>query len=97
MVPLVGQRVRFYEPYRPSQVRWGGIGTIVDVGAPDDPRTRVMGARAFRRLPHDVDRGVAIGAGELSSVVPLGRRQCSGRSVLTRSPIDVTEVKFAGD
>jgi hypothetical protein len=31
MVPLVGQRVRFYEPYRPSQVRWGGIGTIVDV------------------------------------------------------------------
>jgi hypothetical protein len=27
--------------------------------------------------------------------IPLGRRRCPGRSVLTRSPIDVTEVKFA--
>jgi hypothetical protein len=28
---LVGTKVRFYEPYRPSQVRWGVVGVIVDV------------------------------------------------------------------
>jgi hypothetical protein len=28
---LVGNRVRFHEPYRPPQVRWAAIGVIVDV------------------------------------------------------------------
>jgi hypothetical protein len=32
MIPfVVGTKVRFHEPYRPSQVRWGTIGTIVDM------------------------------------------------------------------
>jgi hypothetical protein len=32
MVPFaVGTKVRFHEPYRPSQVRWGTLGTVVDV------------------------------------------------------------------
>jgi hypothetical protein len=26
----LGTKVRFYEPYRPSQVRWGTVGTIID-------------------------------------------------------------------
>jgi hypothetical protein len=28
---LVGTRVRFHEPYRPPQVRWGATGVIVDM------------------------------------------------------------------
>jgi hypothetical protein len=28
---LVGTKVRFYEPYRPAQVRWGSTGTVVDI------------------------------------------------------------------
>jgi hypothetical protein len=31
VILLVGKRVRFYEPHRPPQVRWGMIGTVVDV------------------------------------------------------------------
>jgi hypothetical protein len=32
MTPLlVGTRVRFHELYRPPQVRWGAVGTIVDM------------------------------------------------------------------
>src|SRR5580658_2582247 len=31
MVPIVGKKVRFYDPYRPPQVRWGTVGVIVDV------------------------------------------------------------------
>jgi hypothetical protein len=31
MPPSVGTRVRFYEPYRPSQVRWGTIGVVVNL------------------------------------------------------------------
>jgi hypothetical protein len=27
----VGTKVRFMEPYRPSQVRWGEIGVIIDM------------------------------------------------------------------
>jgi hypothetical protein len=53
----------------------------------------LLGPSSLRRLHHAVDRGVAIGAGELSSVAPLDIRR---RSDLTRSPIDATEVKFAG-
>jgi hypothetical protein len=29
MIPL--KKVRFYEPHRPPQVRWGAIGVIVDM------------------------------------------------------------------
>jgi hypothetical protein len=53
----------------------------------------VLGPRSVWRLHHPVGRGVAIGVGELSSMGPLDRRR---RSDLTRSPIDATEVKFAG-
>jgi hypothetical protein len=28
---FVGTKVRFLERYRPPQVRWGAVGTIVDV------------------------------------------------------------------
>jgi hypothetical protein len=28
---LVGTKVRFYEPYRPSQARWGVVGVIIDM------------------------------------------------------------------
>jgi hypothetical protein len=28
---MVGRKVRFYEKYRPPQVRWGATGVIVDV------------------------------------------------------------------
>jgi hypothetical protein len=32
MIPfVVGTKVRFHEPYRPSQVRWSTIRTIVDM------------------------------------------------------------------
>jgi hypothetical protein len=31
MIPLIGKKVRFYEPYRAPQVRWGAIGVIVDM------------------------------------------------------------------
>jgi hypothetical protein len=31
MVLFVGTKVRFHEPYRPPQVRWGAIGVIVDL------------------------------------------------------------------
>jgi hypothetical protein len=30
MIYVIGTRVRFYEPYRPPQVRQGMTGTIVD-------------------------------------------------------------------
>jgi hypothetical protein len=30
MTLRVGTKVRFYEPYRPPQVRWGTRGVIVD-------------------------------------------------------------------
>jgi hypothetical protein len=56
----------------------------------------LLGPRSVWRLHHAVDRGVAIGAGEVSSALPLGKRGCPGLSVLTRRAIDTTEVKFAG-
>jgi hypothetical protein len=28
---IVGKKVRFYEPYRPPQMRWRTIGVIVDM------------------------------------------------------------------
>jgi hypothetical protein len=31
MTLLVGTKVRFFEKHRPSQVRWGAIGVIVDM------------------------------------------------------------------
>jgi hypothetical protein len=31
MILIVGRRVRFHEPYRPPQVRWGATGVIVDM------------------------------------------------------------------
>jgi hypothetical protein len=31
VILLVGNRVRFHEPYRPPQVRWAAIGVIIDM------------------------------------------------------------------
>ena len=61
MVPIVGKKVRFYEPYRPPLVRRGTIGVIVDM---EDRPTALglLGARSLRRLHHPGSR-VAIGAG----------------------------------
>jgi hypothetical protein len=30
-MPLIGNRVRFHEAYRPPQVRWGAIGILIDM------------------------------------------------------------------
>jgi hypothetical protein len=60
---LVGTKGRFNEPYRPSQVRWGAIGGIVNM----EERRTTFGPASFVPVPrfhHIVDRGV-IEAGEL--------------------------------
>jgi hypothetical protein len=41
----VGTKVRFNEPYRPSQVRWGAIGVIVDM----EVRRTTFGAKLYVR------------------------------------------------
>jgi hypothetical protein len=63
----VGTKVRFNEPYRPSQVRWGAIGVIVDT----EERRTTFGPAFFVRARfgffyHTMDRGVEIGAGKLT-------------------------------
>jgi hypothetical protein len=45
MILVVGTRVRFYEPYRPPQVRWGSTGVIVDV----EKRRTVLGEESWVR------------------------------------------------
>jgi hypothetical protein len=42
---LVGTKVRFNEPYRPSQVRWAAIGVIVDM----EERRTTFGPASFVR------------------------------------------------
>jgi hypothetical protein len=42
---LVGTKVRFNEPHRPPQVRWGKIGVIVDMEA----RRTTFGAELYVR------------------------------------------------
>jgi hypothetical protein len=41
----VGTKVRFNEPHRPPQVRWGAIGVIVDMEA----RRTTFGAELYVR------------------------------------------------
>jgi hypothetical protein len=67
MTFIVGTKVRFIEKYRPPQVRWGTIGTIVDVEERPAPNSgsEYWGPRSLRRLHHALDRGVEGGAGEL--------------------------------
>jgi hypothetical protein len=45
MVLLVGNKVRFHEPYRPPQVQWGTLGTIVDM----EERRTTAGREAWVR------------------------------------------------
>jgi hypothetical protein len=45
MILLVGQKVRFHEPYRPAQVHGGAIGVIVDVEA----RPTILGRESWVR------------------------------------------------
>jgi hypothetical protein len=46
MIPfVVGTKVRFNEPYRPSQGRWGAIGVIVNV----EERRTTFGPASFVR------------------------------------------------
>jgi hypothetical protein len=45
MILLVGRRVRFLEGYRPSQVRWGVIGVIVDA----EQRSTSFGSESWVR------------------------------------------------
>jgi hypothetical protein len=42
---LVGTKVRFHEPYRPPQVRWGMVGVIVDL----EMRRTTLGQEAWVR------------------------------------------------
>jgi hypothetical protein len=42
---LLGTKVRFNEPYRPPQVRWGAIGVIVDI----EERRTTFGPAFFAR------------------------------------------------
>jgi hypothetical protein len=42
---LVGTKVRFNEPYRPPQVRWGEVGVIVDL----EERRATFGPMTFAR------------------------------------------------
>jgi hypothetical protein len=43
---FVGSKVRFHERYRPSQVRWGQIGVIVDL----EERRTMFGLTPFVRV-----------------------------------------------
>jgi hypothetical protein len=43
---VVGTKVRFIEPHRPPQVRWGQIGAIVDV----EERRSTFGSEFFVRV-----------------------------------------------
>jgi hypothetical protein len=45
MILMVGRKVRFYEPYRPPQVRWGMTGVVVDV----DERPTTLGHESWVR------------------------------------------------
>jgi hypothetical protein len=45
MIPLVGKKVRFHEPYRPPQVRWGAIGVIISV----EERRTMLGKESWVR------------------------------------------------
>jgi hypothetical protein len=45
MILLVGKKVRFHEPYRTPQVRWGTIGIIVDV----EERPTALGRESWVR------------------------------------------------
>jgi hypothetical protein len=45
MILTVGTKVRFYEKFRPPQVRWGAIGVIVDV----EERSTPLGAESWVR------------------------------------------------
>jgi hypothetical protein len=83
--PTVGTKVRFFDRYKPPQVPcWGCHWCHRDRGA---LRTEfwvgLLGPRSLRRLHHAMDRGVAIGAGKLSStghrVRPSLRRVNSAR------------------
>jgi hypothetical protein len=46
MILTVGRKVRFYEPYRPAEVRWGMLGIVVTVEERPTPLGRESWVRA---------------------------------------------------
>ena len=79
---LVGTNVRFDELYRPFQVRRGTIGTVVDMEERTTPSGTASWVRArFGDFHHALDRGVAIGAGELTPPDELSADASCGTSM----------------
>jgi hypothetical protein len=83
MMFLVGTKVRFLDRYKPPQVRWGAAGVILDMEERlHTAWAEVLGPRSVRQLHHALDRGVAIGAGELSLGLSSSRRPPPGPAPL---------------